>query len=732
MPSDKVMNKINELMHTRENIRNIGIAAHIDHGKTTLSDNLLAGAGLISDDLAGEQLWLDFDEQEQERGITIDAANVSMVHDYEGENHLINLIDTPGHVDFGGDVTRAMRAIDGAVIVVDAVEGVMPQTETVVRQAIQENVKPILFINKVDRLIKELKLTPDEMQQRFAKTIRAVNEMIETMAPEKFKDDWKVGIKDGSVAFGSALYNWAISLPFMEKTGISFADIIDMVNEDEQDELAEESPLHSVTLNMVIKHLPDPIEAQQYRIPKIWKGDVNSDIGKAMVETDEYGRLGMIVTKIIMDEHAGEVATGRVFSGSLEPGQDVNIVSAKVERRTQQVSIYMGPQRVNVDEVPAGNIVAVTGLSEAISGETICDVNGDPIKPFESIKYTSEPVVTVAVEAKDVDDLPKLIKVLREMAKEDPTLNVEINEETGEHLLSGMGELHLQVVARRIREDKGVDIETSEPIVVYREAVNKESNEFEGRSPNKHNKLYFKVEPIEEDEVYQALKTGEIDQGKIKGNDVSKKLRELGMDKDEAKNVEYVNGNNLFIDSSRGVQYLDEIKDLLYQAFEEATDEGPLANEPLIKSKVKILDAKLHEDAIHRGPAQIIPASRNAIYSAMLDGDISIYEPMQSLYIEVPNSYMGSVTRDIQSRRGEIESMDQEDEMVTVRGKAPVAETFGFAGDIRSATEGKALWSTEQAGFEELPSNIEDDIIIEIRERKGMKPERPSMEDFMD
>ncbi len=732
MPSEKVMNKINELMHTRENIRNIGIAAHIDHGKTTLSDNLLAGAGLISDELAGEQLWLDFDEQEQERGITIDAANVSMIHDYRDKDHLINLIDTPGHVDFGGDVTRAMRAIDGAVIVVDAVEGVMPQTETVVRQAIQENVKPVLFINKVDRLIKELKLTPDEMQQRFAKSIRAVNEMIESMAPEEYKEDWKVGIKDGSVAFGSALYNWAISLPYMDKTGITFADIINMVTEEEQDTLAEKSPLHKVTLNMVIKHLPNPIEAQKYRIPKIWKGDINSDIGKAMMETDEDGRLGMIVTKIIMDEHAGEVATGRVFSGRLEASQDVNIVGAKVERRTQQVSIYMGPQRVNVDEVPAGNIVAVTGLKEAISGETICDTNGEGIKPFESIKYTSEPVVTVAVEAKDVDDLPKLIEVLREMAKEDPTLNVEINEETGEHLLSGMGELHLQVVARRIREDKGVDIETSEPIVVYREAVNNESGEFEGRSPNNHNKLYFKVEPLEEEEVYQALKTGELDQGKIKGNDATEKLRDLGMNKDEAKNVEYVNGNNLFIDSTRGVQYLDEIKDLIYQAFEEVTDEGPLANEPVIKSKVKILDAKLHEDAIHRGPAQIIPASRNAIYSGMLEGNISIYEPMQSVYIEVPNTYMGAVTRDIQSRRGEIESMDQEDEMVTIQAQAPVAETFGFAGDIRSATEGKALWSTEQAGFEEIPTNLEDEIITEIRKRKGMKPERPTMKDFMD
>lgn len=183
----KMIAKIKELMEKYDRIRNIGICAHIDHGKTTLSDNLLAGAGMISKELAGEQLALDFDEEEAQRGITIFAANVSMVHTYEGNEYLINLIDTPGHVDFGGDVTRAMRAIDGAIVVVCAVEGVMPQTETVLRQALRERVKPVLFINKVDRLINELKLTPEELQSRFIKIINDINNLIRKMAPEEFK-----------------------------------------------------------------------------------------------------------------------------------------------------------------------------------------------------------------------------------------------------------------------------------------------------------------------------------------------------------------------------------------------------------------------------------------------------------------------------------------------------------------------------------------------------------------
>jgi len=205
----KIVQECEQLMDAPGQIRNIAIAAHVDHGKTTLTDNLLAGAGMIADEGEATRLMMDTEEDEQERGITIDAANVSMTHTYENTNHLINLIDTPGHVDFGGDVTRAMRAVDGALVVVDAVEGAMPQTETVVRQALREGVKPALFINKVDRLISELQEGPQEMQERLQTVIADVNELIRGMTENRDDiDDWTVSVEDGTVAFGSALYKW--------------------------------------------------------------------------------------------------------------------------------------------------------------------------------------------------------------------------------------------------------------------------------------------------------------------------------------------------------------------------------------------------------------------------------------------------------------------------------------------------------------------------------------------
>ena len=261
------------LMKQQDHIRNIGIIAHIDHGKTTTTDNILAGAGMISEELAGKQEFMDFDKQEIERGITIFAANASMIHDYEGEKYLVNLIDTPGHVDFGADVTRAMRAVDGAIVVVCAVEGPMPQTETVLRQALRERVRPVLFINKTDRLIRELKLGPEEMQKRLQNTINTVNTLIRKYAEPEYQDKWMVNVADGSVAFGSAFRNWAMSVPYMKKTGVTFKEIIDMTNAEADKDLAKKCPLHKVLLDMIVKHLPDPHQAQAYRVAKIWSGE---------------------------------------------------------------------------------------------------------------------------------------------------------------------------------------------------------------------------------------------------------------------------------------------------------------------------------------------------------------------------------------------------------------------------------------------------------------------------
>lgn len=723
-----MIEKIKDLMYKPESIRNIGIVAHIDHGKTTLSDNLLAGAGMISEELAGDQRFLDFDEQEQARGITIDAANVSMVHHYDGKEYLINLIDTPGHVDFGGDVTRAMRAVDGAVVVVCAVEGIMPQTETVLRQALKEHVKPVLFINKVDRLINELKLEPDELQNRFLKIIAEANKLVKNVAPEEFRDAWKFDVADGSVAFGSAYHNWAINVPIMQKTKINFKDIIDYCNEDKQKELAHKVPITEVLLGMVVEHLPSPNESQAYRVPHIWDGDIESPAGQTMTTTDPDGPLAVMVTNVTVDKHAGEVATGRVYGGTISKGTEVFLVGGHAKARVQQVGVYFGPERVNTDNVPAGNIVYVAGARGAIAGETICDPE-HKIVEFEGLEHISEPVVTVAVEAKNTKDLPKLIEVLRQVAKEDPTIHVEINEETGEHLVSGMGELHLEVISYRINE-KGVDIQTSEPIVVYRETVSAKAGPVEGKSPNKHNRFYITVEPLD-DELFKAMQKGKIKEGKVKGKESAAEFQEYGMEKDEAKKVWDVYNKSVFINATRGIQYLDEVKELLIEGFESALDDGPVANEIAMGLKFKLVDAKLHEDAVHRGPAQVLPSIRKAVYGSIMLAKPTLLEPMQKVFINTPSEYMGSCTREIQNRRGQIVDMTQDRDMVSIESKVPVAEMFGFAGDIRSAAEGRCLWSTEMAGFERLPGELQSKIIREIRQRKGLSAEPYGAEHYL-
>ncbi|MCX8207766.1 MAG: elongation factor EF-2 [Methanothrix sp.] len=723
----KIAERVIALMDKPEMIRNIGIVAHIDHGKTTLSDNLLAGAGMISMELAGKQLFMDFDPLEQARGITIDAANVSMVHEYEGKEYLINMIDTPGHVDFGGDVTRAMRAVDGAVVVVDAVEGAMPQTETVLRQALREGVRPVLFVNKVDRMINELKVEKKEMAVRLGKVIDSINKLIRSMDEEHYKAGWRLDAANGSVAFGSALYNWAISVPQMKKTGIGFDQVYEYCRSDRMKELAQKCPLYVAVNDMIIRFLPSPLEAQKNRIRVIWKGDWNSPVGKAMAACDPNGPVAFMVTKIKVDPHAGEVATGRLFSGTLVRGMELHISGVPHTNRIQQTGIMMGAERIEVERIPAGNIAAVTGLRDAIVGST---VSSDPnMTPFEVIKHVSEPVMTVAVEAKNMRDLPKLIEVLRQTAKEDPTLQITINEETGEHLMAGMGELHLEIVATRIQRDKGVEIKTSPPIVVYRESVTGKAGPVEGKSPNHHNRFYIEIEPLEPG-VIEVLKEGKINM-KMEEIERRKILIEAGMDKEEARNVVNFIGTNMFLNMTKGVQYLKETMELILEGFEEAITAGPICREPVQGIKAKLVDVKLHEDAVHRGPAQVIPAVRQAVQAGILMANPTLLEPMQNVFIQVPQDQMGGAMSEIQGRRGVILSMETQGDMITIKAKMPVAEMFGFAGAIRSATEGRALWSTEFAGFEPIPANLMLDTVRQIRTRKGLKPEMPTPSDYL-
>ena len=707
-----------KLMRNQTKIRNIAIAAHIDHGKTTFSDNLLAGAGMLSEETAGKQRALDFHEDEATRGITIDSASVSMLHQVKGNAYLINLIDTPGHVDFGGDVTRAMRAVDGCVILTCAVEGVMPQTETVVRQALKELVKPVLFINKVDRLIKEVKLTPEAMQAKFIKIIDHVNKLIENIAPEGYKEKWKVGVGEGTVAFGSAFHNWGLSFSYMKEKGITFKDVIDAYENDNYKELAKKAPIHEVVLNMSVEHHPNPLDAQKYRIPKIWHGDIDSELGKSLMNCDPKGPPVFNPIKIVVDKNAGEVAAGRLFSGSLKQGDEVYLYLAKRKVRIQQVSVYKGAQRIIVPEVIAGNIVGIVGLKDVVAGET---VSSTEMEPFEAITHLFEPVVTKSIEATKAADLPKLIEILKQVGKEDPSIRVEINEQTGESLISGMGELHLEIIENRIKSEKGLPVKTSAPIIVYRETVGKASEVAEGRSPNKHNSFFIQIEPLEED-IYNAIKAGDVSEGRVKKKSqaVVDSLSVLGWSGDQIKDVRDIYKGNMFLDETRGEVHIGEVIEMVLDAFEMVMDQGPLAREPCTKMKVSLIDIKLHEDAIHRGPAQVYPAVREAIKGAMNKSNPGLLEPVQIHLIEMPDNFLGTATKLIGGKRGQMINVTQEGTNAAMEAKLPVAEMIGWSNDLRSATEGRGTSSLKNQLFEKLPTSLQTEIIRKIRDRKGL------------
>ena len=716
--AEKMVDRVMRIMQTPDYIRNIAICAHIDHGKTTFSDNLLAGAGMMSKEDAGKALKLDFHADEQERGITIDTAAVSMVHNYEDDEYLINLLDTPGHVDFGGEVTRAMRAADGAIVLVDSVEGIMPQTETVLRQALRELVKPVLFINKVDRLIKELQLTPEKMHERFVRIIMNVNKLIMDIAPKGYGEKWQVNVQDGSVCFGSAFHKWALSVQYMQKKGISFKDVIGAYTEGvKYSELADKAPLHEVILDMVVRHLPNPLVAQPYRIPRIWQGDIESEDGQGLIKCNPKSSVFFVITKIVIDPQAGEISAGRLFSGTMQKGADVYLNRLKQNSRIQQIFVYNGAKKEIVDNVPSGNIIGLAGIKSYV-GETITT---HPTEPFEQITHIFEPVVTKAIEAKRPSDLPKLVEVLRMVGKEDPTVKIEINEETGEHLLHGMGELHLEVIENRIRTEKFVEVQTSPPIVVFRECITKRSPEVMGKTPNKHNHLFFVVEPLE-DAVYQAIKSGKIQEMRIKKKELELRdaLVQAGMESKEAVKVKCIFKGNLFMDATKGQVHLGEVIEMIIDMFEDIMNSGPIAKEPCTKVKVMLTDMKLHEDAIHRGPAQIYPAVREGMRGAMMLSNPLLLEPLQILLIEAPADYLGELSKLISNKRGQLLDVVQEGNTINVKAKMPVAEMFGWSSDLRSATGGRGSSSVIDQQFERLPEELQNRIVKQIRERKGL------------
>jgi len=446
------------------------------------------------------------------------------------------------------------------------------------------------------------------------------------------------------------------------------------------------------------------------------------------VSCDPDGKLAAVITKVVYDPHAGIISTARIFSGKLTKGQEVYFVDTGRTKKVQQVTTFIALKRVPVDYVLAGNVVGLVGLSDASVGQTICDQD-HVIEVFEAIKHIFEPVVTKSIEPKSPQDLPKLIEILKTLSREDPTLKIKINPETGETLVSGLGELHLDAKVERKIKEKGIEIIASPPIVVYRESVFSKSPVIEGKSPNKHNKFYISVEPISK-EIYRAMIEGIIKDGEVKGKNLElrKKLIELGMDKRDAKDVILIHNHCMFLDCTKGIQYLNEAMENIKKAFIGITETGPLAKEPCSAMIVKLHDAELHEDAVHRGPAQVMPAIRYPITQGMLKSGVSFLEPRQILRIDTPPDFIGNVTAEVANRRGEILDVTQEEYTAIIKAKIPVAELFGFEGALKSATGGKGFQSLIDVVFEKIPDDIRDRAVLKIRERKGMPKQIPKSE----
>ncbi|MEM4244031.1 MAG: GTP-binding protein, partial [Candidatus Bathyarchaeia archaeon] len=592
---------------------------------------------------------------------------------------------------------------------------IMPQTEVVVRQALEERVRPVLFINKVDRLITELKLTENQIRERFVRIIRGFNDLIDFYGESDFKEKWKVDPASGSVAFGSALYKWGFTLGMARQQNVNFSTIMAAHNSAAHETLAEALPLHKAILGMAVRNLPSPLEAQKYRIPKIWKGDMSSAVGQAMAECDDNGPTVACVTHVQEDPSAGLIATCRVFSGTVKSGSRVYLANAQAEGVIQQVYIYMGAFKEPVAQVPSGNIVALSGLPLVKVGETIVAVeHREAVVPFERIRYVVEPVVTVAVEPKNPRDLPVLLEAMRKLTVEDPNLALSVSNETGEYLLSGVGALHLEVALKLLKERVGgIELAASPPRVVYRETVAKDGMVATARSSNKQNRFAMQVSPLPEAVVRQ------IEQDKTSVKDTQGLLAVDDF-------------SNMLIDCTESAGHLSEILDSIISGFAFACKAGPLCGEPMRGVQVKLIDVQLSENAAHRDPVEVMRGVGKAIFGSFLTAAPTLLEPVYSTVITVPTELAGECSRIISSRRGKISSFEQKGFSTVITGYIPVAETFSLSEELRGATSGRTFWQYIFSHWERLPEKLTAKVIAEIRKQKGLPPNVPKPERFLE
>jgi elongation factor 2 len=618
------------------------------------------------------------------------------------------LVDTPGHVDFTGKVTRALRVIDGAVVVVDAVEEIMAQTEIVTRQALEERVRPVLFINKVDRLITELQLSEEQIQKKLNNIIDKFNDLIELYAENPYKAQWKINAASGNVAFGAALYGWGFTSELAKQKGIKFSDVIQAVLNGEQAKLKEISSVYEAIFKMAIDQLPSPLEAQGYRVTKIWDGQVGSKVGKAMTKCNDDGPAVVYVTHIHSDSTGNTVAAGRLFSGKVKKGDRLHLVEALVKTEVTQVAIDMGFFHEEVAEVSAGNLTSLTLTGRVQAGETLIDLDHkEEMVPFEGICYVSEPVVTLALEPKNPQDIPVLLEGLERLTAEDPNLKISTDKDTGEYLLSGMGELHLEIALTQLKNTCKIEIAVSSPRVVYMESVQKKGSLALAKGPNKQDCFWIQVMPETEETPNSSL------------------------DGDCSNVLSIDEHRNILVDcKNKTAEISEESLEAFIAGFEYACRAGPLCGEPMRHLKVNLIDFQLGKEEVVG--TEIMRGIGKAIFGSFLTADPVLFEPIYKIIISVASELSGESSRMLSTRRGRVTLFEQKGLQNVITGFIPVSETFGFSKELRSTTSGRAFWQTLFDHWEKMPQKLAEGVILDLRRRKGLASEVPKPEKFME
>ena len=689
--------------------RNIGIMAHIDAGKTTTTERILYYTGKTHKigEVHDGAATMDWMVQEQERGVTITAAATTCFWKYPGgadggKEYRFQIIDTPGHVDFTAEVERSLRVLDGAVAVFDAVAGVQPQSETVWRQASRYGVPRIAYINKYDRVGADFFRAIETMKDRLGAPAVAVQMPmgaedgfwgvidLVTMTAWDFKADEK------GMTYPEAMD--AIPAEFADEAELhrqelleAAADCDDALMEKvlmEEEVTVEElkaairkgtiaCKIHPVfvgssyknkgvqeLLDGVVDYMPSPID-----IPAI-KG-TNPDTGEEDERRADFKEpFSALAFKIMTDPFVGKLTYLRVYSGKLESGSYVVNASKDKKERIGRLLQMHSNQRVDIDGCAAGDIVAVVGLKDTSTGDTLCDADHPII--LESMEF-AEPVIDIAVEPKTKAEQDKMGIALQKLAEEDPTFRVSTNQETGQTIIAGMGELHLEIIVDRLLREFKVEANVGKPQVAYRETATKPVMNAEGKfvrqsgGRGQYGHAIINMYPQEPGKGYEF-------ENKIVGGVVPK---------------EYITP----ID--KGIQ--------------EALNSGVLAGYPVVDIKVELIDGSYHE--VDSSEAAFKVAGSMAIKDALKKGSSVILEPMMAVEVETPEDYMGDVMGNLSSRRGQIQGMGDRGNAKTIKAKVPLSEMFGYATDLRSTTQGRASYTMQFDSYEAVPKNVAEEII---------------------